>query len=236
MSDKRVREHLIAEQGQLVMPFYIICDVSSSMHSDIAALSGGVERLRRAIIAQPVVDDIAQICVISFADTARVLMPLRSMSESTLPRFATEGGTNYGPAFRLLAKSIVQDTADLKSQGHKVYRPCAFFLTDGEPKDSDWHATFTNTLTYDPETGRGLKVHPVFVPFGFGNASESVLKRLAYPQGRARWYRVGSMTIEQALASILDVIMQSIIASAHTDIKAGGEGYLKAPDGNPFQF
>jgi uncharacterized protein YegL len=214
--DGMVSERTRAEQGQLVMPFYLICDVSYSMSGDMVALNDGVERLHRAIVTQPAVDDVAQICIMSFSDTAKVVMPLGRMSEQSVPKLKVEGGTVYGAAFRKLAQCLGQDTTDLKQQGFKVYRPCAFFLTDGEPNDRDWHKTFTSTLTYDRQAGSGLKNHPIFVPFGFRAASESVLKQLAYPPERGKWYHAKTNTVEQALAGILDIIMNTVVTAGRT--------------------
>jgi len=216
MHDERVREHSSIEEGQLVMPFYIICDVSYSMSGDMKDLNDGLERLHRAIVAQPVADDVAQICIMSFSTTAKVLMPLGQMSEVSVPRLSVEGSTNYGAAFRELAHTIERDRAALKTQGFKIYRPCAFFLTDGEPTDSDWHQTFTSTLTYDRQTGQGMKSHPIFVPFGFRDAQERVLRQLAYPPERGKWYLAKNTSVEQALAGILDIIMKTVVASART--------------------
>jgi hypothetical protein len=212
MNDEYVVERTSVEAGQLVMPFYFICDVSASMSGDVAMLNDGVERLRRAIVSEPVVDDVAQICIMSFSDTAKVVMPLQSMSSwARVPRLVVEGGTNYSSAFRLLAQTIGEDTAYLKRSGYKVYRPCAFFLTDGEPLDRDWLRIFTETLTYDYRTGSGLKSYPIFVPFGFRDAPELVLRRLAYPPGRGRWFHAKSEAIEQALAAILDLVMATVV-------------------------
>ena len=41
-----------ATEGQVVMPFYIICDVSGSMAGDIDALNEGVVELRVPLIAE----------------------------------------------------------------------------------------------------------------------------------------------------------------------------------------
>jgi uncharacterized protein YegL len=215
-AEEQVRERMSAEEGQLVMPFYLICDVSWSMSGDMAALNDGVERLRRAIVSQPVVDDVAQICIMTFSDTARVLMPLGRMSEKPVPKLSVEGGTVYGAAFRYLAQTIGQDTANLKQQRLKVYRPCAFFLTDGEPNDRDWHQTFTSTLTYDRATGQGMKAHPIFVPFGFRQAPENVLKQLAYPRGSGKWYHSKNTAIEHVIAGILDIIMKTVVTAGRT--------------------
>ena len=42
-------ERIAVNQGQLVMPFYLICDVSDSMSQDMGALNDGVRRLRGPI-------------------------------------------------------------------------------------------------------------------------------------------------------------------------------------------
>jgi uncharacterized protein YegL len=206
-------ERTNTEPGRLVMPFYLICDVSLSMTHDMSVLNEGVHRLCRAIVAEPVVDDVAQICIMTFSDTAKIIMPMDQISESQVPMFSAEGGTNYGAAFRRLAQAIIEDNARLKAQGCKIYRPCAFFLTDGEPLDADWRQTFTNTLTYDRETGIGMKSHPIFVPFGFRDAREDVLAQLAYPHGRGMWYHSKAASADQTLTGILDIIMNTVIAS-----------------------
>ena len=217
MSEYAVRERDGVEPGQLVMPFYLICDVSGSMSADMNSLNDGVERLRKAIVAEPIVDEVAQICVMTFSDTSKVVMPMSQMShQNSVPRLSVEGGTNYGAAFRGLASAIVSDSADLKRQGYKVYRPCAFFLTDGAPNDRDWHQTYTSTLTYDKESGTGLKAHPIFVPFGFRSASEAVLAQLAYPKGRGKYYHVKDKSVEEALKGILDIIMNTVVTAGQT--------------------
>ncbi len=210
------REYAAVEPGQLVMPFYLICDVSYSMTDDMPALNEGIQRLRRAIVSEPAVDDVAHIGILTFSDVGRVVVPLSQMSDHDMPVLSVEGGTNYGAAFRTLAETIAHDNTSLKAQGYKVYRPCAFFLSDGEPLDRDWEATFRATLTYDPATGAGLKGHPVFVPYGFRDAQEDVLRRLAYPKGRAKWYFAKSTDIEQVLQGILDIIMNTVITSGNS--------------------
>jgi len=213
MSEELVREHRAVAQGQLVMPFYIICDVSYSMLNDMPALNDSLQRLRRAIVAEPVVDDVAHICVMTFSDNAKVVLPLGQLSSQQMPTLSVEGGTDYGAAFTELAHTITRDAVALKQQGYKIYRPCAFLLTDGEPLDADWWETFKATLTYDRSTGAGMKQHPVFVPFGFRAAPLDVLKKLAYPLEKGKWYHLNSSTVEEALAGIVNVIMKTVVSS-----------------------
>jgi uncharacterized protein YegL len=210
------REYATVEPGQMIMPFYLLCDVSLSMRNDMQALNEGIQRLRRAIVSEPAVDDVAHIGILTFSDVGKVVLPLSQMSEHGVSALTVEGGTNYGAAFRALAQTITQDNTSLKAQGYKVYRPCAFFLSDGAPGDPDWEDTFRATLTYDPTSDVGMKGHPVFVPYGFRDAPEHVLRKLAYPMGRAKWYHSKSAVIEDALKGILDNIMNTVITSGNS--------------------
>lgn len=217
MSEYEVRERTGVEEGQMVMPFYLICDVSLSMSGDMQALNDGVEGLRQAIVAEPLVDDVAQICVMTFSTTAKVVMPMTQMShQNKVPTLSVEGSTNYGAAFQALASAITTDSANLKRAGYKVFRPCAFFLTDGAPTDPGWHKTFTDTLTYDRGSGAGMKAHPIFVPFGFRSASEAVLAQLAYPKDRGKWYHSNSTSVKEVLKGIMDIIMNTVVTAGHT--------------------
>ena len=78
-------ERIAVNQGQIVMPFYLLCDASYSMVHDMAALNDGVRRLWGSILAQPVVYDVAQICVMSFSNTTRVLTPMGQVSRAEHP-------------------------------------------------------------------------------------------------------------------------------------------------------
>lgn len=208
------RSMAMLEMDTLVMPFYVVCDVSLSMRDDIGALNEGLARLTRAIIDQPQVDDVARLGVISFSDVARVQMPLGQVSETSLPQLGLEGGTNYGAAFRKVRETLDQDIAQLRADGFQVWRPCVFFMSDGEPLDSDWKATFVSQLCYNPETKVGNKRYPLFVPFGFRSAPQDVIRFLAFPSGKSKWFLQRSARVEDALAGILDVIMKTAMTSA----------------------
>ena len=212
----------------MVMPFYLICDVSYSMINDMTALNDGVQRLRRSIVAEPLVDDVAHIAVMTFSDTAKVIMPLSQMSETPVPPLSVEGGTNYGEAFRELARVIPADAAALKAQGYRVFRPCAFFLTDGEPNDADYWETFKSTLAYNGVTDVGMKQYPVFIPFGFRAAPEDVLRKLAYPPEKGRWYHIKNDDIGQVIKLILDVIMKTVVSSGQSS-STGKPALIHAP-------
>jgi uncharacterized protein YegL len=222
---EQVREISQSERGQVVMPFYIVCDVSWSMTPDIAALNSALQDLRQAIAADPIVDDVAHIGVITFSDDAQVVVPLGQMSESPLPTLTVRNGTNYGAAFRTIASTLEADRQGMKAREMKVYRPCVFFLTDGEPLDGDFADTFRDTLTT-----HATKAYPIFVPFGFRDAPEVVLRKLAYPPEKGKWYMARTTDVRDALKGMADVIMKSILSSGHTAATgASGAHHLADP-------
>jgi uncharacterized protein YegL len=219
MSTERIDERIAVKQVQIVMPFYLLCDASYSMVHDMTVLNDGVRRLWGSILAEPVVYDVAQICVMSFSNTTRVLTPMGQVSRENIPELGVhtdEGGTDYGAAFTALAQTIRSDVSLLRATGNRVYRPCAFFLTDGEPGDRDWSQTFTAQLTYDPTTRTGMRSHPIFIPFGYRDAPEHVLSRLAYPRNRAKWYHAKSDDVNLVLKGILEIIMNTVVNSSHS--------------------
>jgi uncharacterized protein YegL len=215
---EQVAEHHGAEPGALVMPFYLLCDVSQSMNASLPALNQALQGLWVEIISHPVVDDVARICIMSFSDTAQVVVPLSQLSEAGPPTLSVQHGTNYGAGFVALQQTIGADIHGLKQQGLKVYRPCVFFLTDGLPMDAGWEQTFRATLTYDPGTKQGMKEHPIFVPFGFDQARPSVLARLAFPPGRGKWHLSREVSPAQAVQDVLEVIRKTVVSTSLTSL------------------
>lgn len=213
---EQVKERDRAERGQFVMPFYLVCDVSWSMERDIGNLNTALRNLKSSISLAPVVNDVARVSLITFSDTARIVMPMGQVSESEFPQLTLEGGTNYGAAFTLLADAISADCTALDASGYRIYRSCVFFLTDGLPQDGTWLQTFNATLTYDPRNGTGMKAYPVFVPFGFREADAAVLSQLAYPKERGRWYLAENVTAEAALEGIREIIMKTVMTASMT--------------------
>src|SRR5689334_13029848 len=111
-------------EGQVVMPFYLLCDVSGSMWVDIPELNSGIVRLQQEIMRDPVVDDLAMISVITFADTARTAVPLSFPSQVQMLQLTSGGLTNFGPAFREFHRAFEADRVRLKAEGKRIFRPC----------------------------------------------------------------------------------------------------------------
>jgi uncharacterized protein YegL len=216
VTEERIAEHRGDERGALIMPFYLVCDVSLSMEHDMPVLNRELQDLHQSIASEPVLDDVGRICVMTFSDSASVVLPLTQLSESKMPTLTIQGGTNYGAAFRLIADTITRDNKDLLDRGFKVFRPCVFFLTDGEPTDDNWLQTFGSTLTYDSSSGHGMKGHPIFIPFGFRDARRTDLAKLAYPPHHGKWYLSGDQTPTEAIKGILHIIMNTMVTGGRS--------------------
>ena len=218
-SDAAAVRDTTAVDGQVIMPFYLLVDVSGSMSSEEAELNAAVTELVENIRKDPVVDDLVMLSVITFNHDARTVVPLDSPSSVTVPHLSTSGGTNYGTAFAEYARAYEQDRARLRAQGMKVYRSCVFFLTDGAPNDRNYLETFTSLFAYDPATNIGNKAFPYFVPYGFRSAPENVVRKLAYPdfgRTRGRWFLSRSNNVREVLRAMTAMLGNTVISSGQS--------------------
>jgi uncharacterized protein YegL len=208
-----------ATDGQMVMPFYLIVDISSSMSGDVGELSTAIDDMVQAILTDPVVDDLVMLSIITFNHTATSVVPLSPPSEVITPTLHANGGTNYGAAFHEFHRAFEDDRVRLKGKGMRVYRPCVFFLTDGAPGDGDYLETFRNLFAYDPNARTGNKAFPYFVPFGIRDAPEKVMRSLAYPnfgRTKGRWFLSRSTKVGEVLRAMTEVIGQTALSSGQS--------------------
>lgn len=228
-----VRESHEATQGQVIMPFYLLCDVSSSMSGDMAALNEAISDLIQSVASDPVVEDLTMLGIITFNHGAQVAVSLDSAGRITAPTLSASGGTSFAAAFREYHKAFEADRARLKAQGRKVYRSCVFFLTDGEPQDSNYMDTFRSLLTYDPATGKGNRAFPYFIPIGFRNAREADMRNLAYPTfgQKGRWFLTRNTKVGEVLKQVADMLGNTVISSGQS--AAAGSPQIVPPAPTP---
>jgi uncharacterized protein YegL len=208
-----------AQDGDVVMPFYILADTSGSMSRDVAALTEGLRGLQQLIRDNPEVADVVQVAILEFNSTCRALVPLGRLEDATVPALSAGGGTDYVTAFRTLRGTVDADIARLKQTGGQVYRSCVFFLTDGEPNPGAWEAEFSAQFGFDPETGAGNRSYPRFIPFGFRDARLETLARLAYPKrdGKA-FVQSSGASVKDAFDAILPYIGKTIMKTGLTGL------------------
>jgi len=235
-----VHEDTVRE-GQVIMPFYLLADVSSSMRDDEDELNRAIGDLVQSIVKDPVVDDLVMLSVIAFNHVAKTVVELDSPSNITLPTLRAGGGTRYDSAFREYNRAFSADRANLRQQGIKVYRPCVFFLTDGDPADIDSYLqTFRSLFAYDPETHTGNRAFPYFVPFGFREAAARVIQSLAYPDfgaTKGRWFLSRSKSAAEILTTVSEVLGRTVISAGESASRGAPMLVPPAPpQGSTIQF
>jgi uncharacterized protein YegL len=225
----------------LVLPFYVVADVSYSMtqapqnagpdgRTPLDALNTLVPALKDAIDENPILGDKVRFSLIDFSDDATTQIPLCDLSKiqtADIPALVARGGTSFVAAFTALRRQIDSDTRQLKADGNKVHRPAVFFLTDGEPtdQDSDWQRAFAD-LT-DPS----FKARPNMIPFGVGEAKKAVLDQIVHPVGRMRSFVAkDGVDAASAIRSMAELLIGSIIASANSVTDEGDSGGFVPPD------
>lgn len=209
-----------------LLPFYLVCDESGSMSGEpIDAINASLPDLHAEIGSNPVVADKTRFCLIGFSDRADILLPLSDLSTvTTMPKLDAKGGTSYAKAFDMLRQTIDSDVAELKRDGHEVYRPAVFFLSDGQPND-DWHAAFAAL------TDGGWRPHPNILAFGFGQADESIIRQVATTRA---FIADGTMGPAQALREFAQSLIRSIVNSGtQSGADPSGGATLVMPDEVP---
>jgi uncharacterized protein YegL len=224
---------------QLVLPFYLLADVSYSMtektdHGDGPApldnLNKVILSVKDALDSDPILSDKIRFSLIDFSDEARTQIPLcdlMKVDSASIPVLTGRGGTSFAVAFNALRQQIDSDVRQLKADGHKVHRPAVFFLTDGEPTDSEseWQQAFAEL------TSPTFKARPNVIPFGVGDARKDLLDQLVYPVGKMRSF----ITREDAnpataIRSMAKILISSVIASANSISADGDSGGFVLPD------
>jgi uncharacterized protein YegL len=206
----------------MLLPVYLIVDVSASMGTYLKemnrAISGFFDRIR----ADPVADDMVQLSVITFANEARVLIPMRASTESDVPYLTLGVGTHYGPVFRLLKYVIPEDVARLRLFEDRIFRPLAFFVTDGPPSDQDWTEALGEIQ--DPV----FRYSPTIIALGFSAADPSALRAIAGSRGRA-FVATEAASLPRAIDSIFNGMLRALTSTVTSSVSAAGGPAIPLP-------
>jgi len=157
-----------------IFPIFLVVDVSASMAGGpIEAVNRSLPEMKTEMRSDPTVGEIARVALITFSDQARTVIPLCDLATAPIPELPVEGGTNFAAALRELRTAIDNGMRSLP-KGTPVYRPVAFFLSDGEHMArEDWGPALHHVQDHD------WKYRPEIVAFGFGDANGETLRRIA---------------------------------------------------------
>lgn len=219
MNAELPRDQEATSSGHKVLPFYIVLDESGSMSgASIDAVNNALPELHGAIAADPNVCDKTSLCVITFSDTANVLVPLTRMDDlEQMPGVQASGGTSYSAAFNTLKSTIEKDVEQLKKSrpGEDfVLRPACFFISDGEPTDpgSSWRASHAAL------TAESFRLRPHIISFGVAGATAATILDVAtgYRGKKHAYLAAQGANPGTALREIIKSLTNSIVASSRS--------------------
>lgn len=157
-----------------IFPVFLVIDISYSMEGEpIDAVNAALPSIKQEMIENPMVGQIARVSVITFAETARAILPLCDLAYADMPRVTIQGGTNFAAAFRTARQTIETSMGELP-KGTPIYRPVLFFMSDGEHiSKEDWRPMLASLRD------TSWKFAPEIVTFGFGKADKDTLRKIA---------------------------------------------------------
>lgn len=215
-----------------LLPVYFVADESSSMTPWISQLSDGLASLHSTMLQESMAAAKVRLCVLGFSDSVICHLDLTDLRyESTMPRFAPRGMTNYGAAFAELRDRMPDDIKRLKGEGYLVHRPAVFFLTDGQPTDGDgWKPT--RSILVDKAT---TSFAPNILAFGIGQAQAGTILELATRQEFAYVTAVG-VDVGRAIAEFVKTLTQSLVLSGQAIADGSADLTVKKPASDTFSM
>jgi uncharacterized protein YegL len=118
------------------LPVYLLLDTSGSMSGEpIEAVRNGMQTLLSALRQDPHAIESAYLSVITFADTARQIVPLTELGQFQMPAISAASTTSMGAALALLAERVEAEVAKTSADQKGDWKPIVFMMTDGISTD-----------------------------------------------------------------------------------------------------
>lgn len=210
------------------MPTYLVLDISQSMSEHQTILNDTLAEILLTLYKNPRISEFVHLSIITFNAQPHVVVKMTELSSlRRKPDLTCRGSTKFAPMFELLYDRINLDIPMLQASGYNVLRPVVLLLTDGAPSDRDNAWVGPHRALTDEEWPR----HPRIVGFGFGDAVEEILRRMApfrtYMADPAR----GSNA--EALSEAMSGMLSTMVASAQArELRLPAEiaGFHTAPE------
>jgi len=190
-----------------VLPFYVVCDASTSMRGEpIRTVNAELREVHRVLSADPLLNDLCRIGVIAFASEVTEVIPLSRLSSiREFPEIVARGQTRLGRFLSEISIILSRDISQLRAEGRTVLRPVLFIISDGRPTDA-WRKRFAAFIdrVANPTC-------PNIIAFGVGTANEDIISTIG--KQRAMMART-TESVPAALRAVIRSLTQTIIGSA----------------------
>lgn len=131
-----LRQEDLVENPTARVPICLVLDISGSMSGEpIRELQEGVQMFFNAIRQDEVAQYAAEICIVTFGDTARKALDFMSIERQDVPTLVASGTTPMGQATSMALDLLDARKEDYKRAGVDYFQPWMVIMTDGEPTD-----------------------------------------------------------------------------------------------------
>lgn len=158
-----------------LVPVYLVLEESSALsETSISAINQAVPEIHRVISIDPLKNESVQVSIVSFSDSAEVLLPLSNLNEVTeFPGIVAKGNVNYRKLFLKIQEVLIDDFSRLSHTVKHYARPFVFILAASNPSDESWREQ-RERLISDPRFH-----NPHIVVLGVGEAKVSIMGDIA---------------------------------------------------------
>lgn len=136
------------------LPVYLVIDISESMAGDnLRQMQEGINRLIKALRADPYALETVHLGVIAFAGVARTIAPLTELFAFYPPRLPIGSGTSLGTALEHVMAEIKNNVVANSPTQKGDYKPMIYLMTDGKATDDPtaaiarWQRDYKNRAT-----------------------------------------------------------------------------------------
>ncbi|MDR1385315.1 MAG: VWA domain-containing protein [Planctomycetaceae bacterium] len=160
-------EELISVQSNRV-PVVLCLDASASMTgAPMRELNEGIRLFINSVKEDSVASSSVELCVVTFADDARVISDFRLLANLQFDQLNSTGGrTNLGGGVMMALDLLEQRKEHYKKVGVEYYQPWMVLMTDGCP----------NVGTHFDAADRAIRLEAdrklVVFPIGIGNDAD----------------------------------------------------------------
>jgi uncharacterized protein YegL len=158
-----------------LVPLYLIIDESAALDEpSILAINHHLLEIHKAISLDPSMNKSVRVSIVSFSDSAEVLLPLSNLNEVTeFPGLMAKGAADYHKLFLKLQDVLMRDCSESPASIDRFARPLIFILAASNPSDESWRVQ-RKKLVDDPRFRS-----PHIVVLGVGEAKASTMSDIA---------------------------------------------------------
>ena len=155
------------------LPIYLLLDCSESMAGDaFTAMEKGLAAMMADLRADPMALETAFVSLLTFASTAKQVLPLTEAYKLVMPTLPMGSGTALGAGLQLLRQCMTSEVVTSSPTQKGDYKPIVFILTDGAPTDA-WE----QQADYFKSNVTGKKANVIAVALG-PDADADALRRI----------------------------------------------------------